>query len=147
MELLRKSVPLVFAGRALDVGREPVVCGLAESVVDLGHDYLQLVIAVVTVKKRNGIEVVSQVAEMSEQENSPLGKDNAVLVRIPYYALAECPRWIAEMVPLLVGNPVPTVVSRQRRYLHQLRQLVDVEKDHEQRVSKFVTDRTEPAVT
>jgi hypothetical protein len=28
-----------------------------------------------------------------------------------------------------------------------LRQLVDVEKDHEQRVSKFVTDRTEPAVT
>ena len=84
---------------------------------------------------------------MREQENPPFGKDNAVFVRIPRYALPQSPRRITEVIPLLVGNPVPPVVSRQRRHPHQFRQPVDIEEDHEQRVSKLVTHRTKPAMT
>src|SRR5271165_4438782 len=147
MKCLRKSVPLVVACRALDPGREPVVGGLSESIVYLGHDQLQLVFAVVTVKERNWIEVVPQITKMSEQEDSPFRNRNAVSLRIPRNSLAQRSRRISEVVPLLVGNPVPPVVSRQRRHLHHLRQAVDIEKNHEQRVSKIVTDRTEPAMT
>src|SRR5579859_1835161 len=147
MKCLRESVPLVVACRVLDTGREPVVGGLSESVVHLGHDHLQLVFAVVTVKERDRIEVVPQITEMSEQEDSSFRKDNAILLRIPGYAFAQRARRISEVVPLLVGNPVPPVVSRQRGYLHQFRHPVDIEEDHEQRVSKFMSDRTEPAMT
>ena len=70
-----------------------------------------------------------------------------MLLRIPRYALAQRFGRIPEMIAFLVGNPVAPVVSRKRGYLHQFRQPVDIEEDHEQRVSKFVAHRTEPAMT
>src|SRR5579863_10340245 len=91
VEYLRKSVPLIFTGGALHRRSEPIVRGFSEGVVHLGHDHLQFVFPVVAVKKRNGIEVVSQVAEMSEQEYFPFGKNNAVFSRIPRYALPQSP--------------------------------------------------------
>ncbi len=76
---------VIFLGR--DAGpligsAEPVVVCLAKGVVHFGEHHFELPGHVVEIKKRDGIEHISEIAQMGQQENLSAGNLNSFSCRI-----------------------------------------------------------------
>ena len=74
----------------------------------------------------------------------PSGRSIPWRARVEREPLPERARRIAEVIAVVEARPVPAVVARQPRHAHQLRQAIDVEQRHEQRIGEGVRDRREP---
>jgi hypothetical protein len=102
-------VELVTAGGAgsscLASGGQPVVLCFPEGVLHFGHDELQMFVGVVAVKERNGIKVVSQVPQVSEQEDLSCWQRQAVLRRLVRQTFAQRFTRVAEVIAIVEADP------------------------------------------
>ncbi len=126
--------------------RQPVVVTLAKRVIHFGHHLAQLSLRIVKIKKRNGIEDVSEITQVRQQENLAVGQRYIILSRVSFNSFAQTFCRISKMVALEIRNDIPTSVARKGRSLHDLRNFVHVEQRKKHRIFKRMLLRREPAM-
>ena len=72
MKALGKYVTKVFSCGPLLARSKPVICCLPKSVVHFRQYHLEISQAIMAIEKRDRIEVVSQITQVSEQEDLPI---------------------------------------------------------------------------
>ena len=79
---------------------------------------------------------------MGEEKDAPVGQLTTVLIDVACQALTQGISQVPKVIDIIEAGPVPAVIACKWRDAHQLRDAVDIQRHHENRVGKVMSLRT-----